>query len=181
MRDDWVMLIALVCACGKSHADRRVEATVPPSALANAAPAPVPNATAPPHTTGAWRGTYKSSAGSLYIPPDWKDVHWKVKDTGAGIGEGAIAIQVDPASGRIVGTLEGPLGPAKIDGLGSDGRLTAAIARKDPADEGFTGTIVGTISNDRVEGTMYVSPGEASAIRTATFTMSPEGATTVPR
>jgi hypothetical protein len=178
MRKARAILLVLVWACGKSQAVGSSPTPAASSGLATAVPAPVQSAASATRTTGAWRGTYKSSPASLYIPPDWKDVHWKVKETSAGIGEGEIAIQVEPTSGRIVGTLGGPLGPASIRGLGADGKLTAAIARKNPSDEGFAGTIVGVISNDRVDGTMYVSLGEANAIRTATFTMAPEGAMT---
>ena len=178
MTKAWAMLLVLAWACSKSRAEGSSPTPAASSGIATVMPVPAPvqsaaNATS---TTGAWRGTYTSSPATLYSPPDWKDVHWKVKETSAGIGEGEIAIQVEPATGRIVGTLGGPLGPASIRGLGADGKLTATVARKDPSDEGFAGTIVGVISNDRVDGTMYVSLGEANAIRTATFTMSPEGA-----
>ena len=175
------MLVALACACGKSRGDVTVEAPRASSSSASSVSAPMASPVAAPRATPRWRGTYTSSAGALYIPPDWKDVRWKVKETSAGIGEGAIAIQVDPSSGRITGTLEGPLGPAAIDGLGSDGGLSASIARINPADEGFTGTIVASIVNDRVEGTMHVSLGDANAIRTATFTMSADGTTPATR
>jgi hypothetical protein len=175
MRKTWIVLVALACACGKSRGDVTVEASRASSSTANSISAPMPSPAAAPSATARWRGKYSSSAGALYIPPDWKDVHWKVKETSAGIGEGAIAIQVDPLSGRVTGTLEGPLGPATIDGLGSDGGLSASIARMNPADEGFTGTIVASIANDRVEGTMHVSLADANAIRTATFTMSADG------
>ncbi len=180
MRKTWIVLLALACACGKSRGDVIVEASRGSSSTAKSVSAPMPSpAPAPGATTATtrWRGKYSSSAGALYIPPDWKDVHWKVKETSAGIGEGAIAIQVDPLSGRVTGTLEGPLGPATVDGLGSDGGLSASIARMNPADEGFTGTIVASIAHDRVEGTMHVSLADAHAIRTATFTMSADATT----
>jgi hypothetical protein len=123
-----------------------------------------------------WRGSYKSEPGALYIPPEWKDVHWRVKDNDGGIGEGTIAVQVDPTTRRVVGTLDGPLGPATIDGVVAEGKMTGTIVRKDPRDQGFMGTLVGTVADGRSEGTMSVSLAEASAIRHATFAMTPDAA-----
>ena len=131
-----------------------------------------------PSSASGWRGSYKSEPGALYIPAEWKDVHWKVKEDDGGIGEGTIAVQVDPATRRVVGTLEGPLGPATIDGVVQDGKLTGSIVRKDPRDQGFMGTLVGTVGDGRAEGTMSVSLAEASAIRRATFAMTPDAAST---
>jgi hypothetical protein len=84
-------------------------------------------------------------------------------------------MQVDGASGRALGTLEGPLGPATLAGVVADGKVTAQITPKDPPDGGFAGTLVGSLANDRMEGTMSVSSGFAGAVRKATFTMAREG------
>ena len=64
--------------------------------------------------------------------------------------------------------MDGPLGPATLEGLSSDGKLTATVRRKDPTDRGFTGTLVGSIVGDHVEGSMSVSLGQASALATMT-------------
>ena len=60
-------------------------------------------------------------------------------------------------------------------------KVTATIARTDPSDRGFTGTLVGLIGADHVDGTMNVSLAEADAIRTATFALSPDAAPPPPR
>jgi hypothetical protein len=120
----------------------------------------------------AWRGSYTSAAGTLYIPPDWK-VRWSGGDASTGIGEGTMTISIDPSSRRVAGVLDGALGPATLDGIAVDGKMTATISRKDPADRGFSGTLVGSIDADRASGTMSVSSGEASTVRTATFALSP--------
>jgi hypothetical protein len=119
-----------------------------------------------------WSGSYTATVGTLYIPPDWKNVRWTGVDSG-GMGEGALAISIEPSSGRVVGTVDGPLGPALIDGFVSEGKLTATLVRKDPSDRGFTGTLIGAIEHDRATGTMSVSTAQANAIRTATFTLAP--------
>ncbi len=164
-------------ACGKAHGDPSAEAVATPAARSDASVVAAPSPAVAKAATG-WQGSYKSAAGVLYIPPDWKDVHWKVKETDLGLGDGAIAMHVDAANGRASGTLDGPLGPAIFEGLVADGKLTAAISRTDPTDQGFTGTLIGTLANGRVEGTMNLSSAIVSAIRQATFAMSPEGGTT---
>ena len=189
--------LALACAClaclgcdnlgsDKAHGDGAPGATASPSSppdagLAGAGAAS--SAPAAPAATVAWRGSYESVAGLLYIPADWKDVHWKVKDSDTGLGAGTMTMRVDSKSGRVVGALEGALGPATLHGLVSDGKLTATISRSDPADEGFMGTLAGSLARGHAEGTMNVSLALAGAIRTATFTMTamaPEDAKATP-
>jgi hypothetical protein len=173
----WLFLAPVVAlSCSKQHGDTQLQATsssvdaretsAPAAALAST------TGSTSAHATG-WHGTYKSTAGEVYVPPDWKNVHWTVKESPAGIGEGAIALSVDAATGRTVGTLEGPLGPATIDGFVANGKLTATIARKDPTDQGFTGTLVGVLA-EHCEGTMNLSPAEANAVRTVTFALAPD-------
>lgn len=176
MRRASIAILAFAFACGRSRSDATVEPPGASSAAPSSAPAPAPTTAPVTRPTAAWRGTYQSSAAALYIPTDWKDVHWRVKEITAGIGEGSIALQVDPSNGRVVGTLEGPLGPAIIYGLSSGGKLTASIARKDPTDGGFTGTLLASVANDRVEGTIHASVADANAIRTAPFTLSADPA-----
>jgi hypothetical protein len=150
-------------------------ASAPASTAASGAPsstaAPAASAAA---TAAAWRGTYKSAAATLTVPPAWAKIPWSDTKSTAGIGEGAMTLALEPG-GRVTGTIEGPLGPATIDGASADGKLSATIRRKDPADHGFTGTLMGDVAADHVAGTMSVSLGQASALRTATFTLGPAG------
>jgi hypothetical protein len=171
------------CACGKTHASESAHAATDAGA-ADAGMATVvaaaPTTSASSATPGMWRGTYKSVASTLYVPPDWKSVRWKVPDTSAGIGDGSLTLTID-TSGRVQGAVAGPLGPATIDGLAADGTLAAKVVREDPNDRGFAGTLLGTMGGGRVDGTMNVSLGEASAIRTATFALTSSGAPDAPR
>jgi hypothetical protein len=180
----WMALVSAV-ACSKpaadaAHSDAGAAAPVASAALADA------QAEAPPPAKGAtvtWTGTYKSSAGKLYIPEDWKSVHWNVPDTPAGLGEGTLSLTVDGATGRVSGTLAGPLGPATLAGIAGDGKLSATVARQDASDRGFAGTLQGSFSGDHGEGTIQVSLAEVSAVRSATFSLSKsgEGAAPPPR
>jgi hypothetical protein len=117
-------------------------------------------------------GTYHSEAATLYIPADWKGVRWSVADSPAGLGDGAIAIAIDPATGRVSGSVDGPLGPATVEGFAGDGGVSGNVSRKDPSDRGFAGTLVGGVEGDALTGTLNVSAADANAVRKATFTLS---------
>jgi hypothetical protein len=120
-----------------------------------------------------WTGTYKSAAGTLYIPPEWKNVRWSGVESQAGVGEGTMTLEIDAATGRVLGVVDGPLGPAMVDGVVLDGKLSASIVRKVPSDRGFSGTLLGSVDRDVAAGSMSLSSAEANAIRSATFTLSP--------
>lgn len=168
-------IACVVCACGRSTSDA---SAAPPT---SAAPADAPAASqaaaasiAPAAFSLVWSGTYKSAASTL------KEGGWTNKDSTSGVGSGSISLSIDP-DGRALGSLEGPLGPASIDGVvaGAQGgaasaarRLTATVARKDPSDHGFAGTLVATVAADKIDGTMNLSLGQGSAIRTAAFTLT---------
>jgi hypothetical protein len=62
-----------------------------------------------------------------------------------------------------------------LTGLAAEGKVTATIARKDPKDRGFAGTMIGTLGIDKGEGTMNVSLPEGGAIRAATFVLASRG------
>lgn len=173
-------------ACGKSQAGSGQAIA---SSGANSSAGQAPSAAAAsasahaerPATRPAWKGTYQSAAGTLYIPPDWTHVHWAGAETNAGIGDGAIALTVNPVSGRVTGTIEGPLGPGVLDGTLADGKLTASIRPEHPSEHGFRGTLDGSVKGDHAEGTIHASLPEASALRTASFTLAPaNGASAAP-
>jgi hypothetical protein len=175
------VLLGSMAACdarsgGAPAGSASAPAVAPASAAASASSAPQATATAssaPAGATRSWRGTYKSVAAALAVPSDKNKVHWSDSQTSAGVGEGALTLTVDGASGHVSGSLEGALGPATVEGAVADGKLTASLRRKDPTDQGFTGTVLGTVSGDHLEGTMNLSLGLATTLRTATFTLAP--------
>jgi hypothetical protein len=120
----------------------------------------------------AWHGTYKSVPGTVTIPSSLKAGTWANADTQAALGEGNLTLVVDGSSGRVTGSLDGPLGPASVAGLFADGRITAVVRRIDPADEGFTGTLEASRSGAKLEGTMNGALARANAVRSATFALA---------
>ncbi len=76
-------------------------------------------------------------------PPTGRAFCWKVADTAAGLGQGTLTLTIEQPSGRVFGAIEGPLGPATVDGYSTDGKLTATIAGKDPGTPAFAGTLEG--------------------------------------
>jgi hypothetical protein len=173
----WLLISAIwVGACQRPSPDASVHASATgaprSTAAAEHAPAAAPSDHGATPDTAAWRGTYHSATATLYVPSDWKSVHWKVPETPQGVGDGTLELTVNPTTHRVLGTLDGPLGPATIDGFASGHALTATLARKDPADRGFAGTLVGTVDDDAVTGIVHAALAEANAIRTATFSLS---------
>ena len=169
-------LIAMACACSRSSGSTAQDAA-PSSPAIDAGriprePAPAAAAAAAPRL--AWRGKYTSTAATLYIPSDWKGVHWKVDDDGAGVGQGDLAFVVD-SGGRLHGTLSGPLGPATLDGLVAGGRVSATLSPSDH-ERGYAGTLQGSMAESSGEGTISASPGLAGAVRSAQFRLNAAGA-----
>jgi len=168
-----VLTVASVVACGKT-APAAHETSAPTTSTTLATP-PQPSTVSPDAAaaTTTLRGTYKSEPATLYIPatPDWKGVRWTVKETSEGIGDGPMTLTIDTATGRVGGALEGPLGPAVIDGFTHQGTLTATVARKDPSDQGFAGTLIAAVKSGHADGTMSLSLAQANALRQASFTL----------
>jgi hypothetical protein len=117
----------------------------------------------------AFNGSYKSSEAVITLP---EGVKWRVPETPSGVGDGTLTLTLDPG-GRVHGALDGVLGPATVDGLAADGKVTGAVRRQDPTDHGFTGTLAGDLDDRGVHGTLHVTLAEASAVRQATFDLAP--------
>jgi hypothetical protein len=173
------LLVGLASGCSKGAAS---DGGGPAGSAVGASPGAAGPAGALPSTSTStststtvsvnWTGGYKSAATGITLPTG---VGWKVPESTAGVGEGTIAMTVD-AGGRVTGTVDGVLGPAMIDGLAVDGRVTGAIVRRDPSDHGFTGTLSGELAAGHAHGTMNLTLAEASAVRTASFDLSPAAA-----
>jgi hypothetical protein len=175
------VLMASISACEKDHGAAPAEAveaapspraSVDGSAASNgAAAAGEGGATSSGAVATAWSGSYKSEAASLYVPPELK-ARWRPEETDAGLGDGQLTLTVD-GSGQVRGTVEGPLGPALVDGYLADGTISAVITRRDPHDHGFSGVLAGKASVAGLEGTMNVSLAAGGALRSVTFSLAP--------
>jgi hypothetical protein len=172
MRRTWfIAAVLFASACARGSAGEGPPASPSASGSETAAP---PMKSPPPTVAAAgptgWKGSYKSVAGTIVLP---KDVKWKVPDTSAGVGEGTIVLTVDRSTHRVQGKVDGVLGPAIVDGVSVDGKITATVSRQDPADQGFTGTLSGEIAAAGTSGTMNVALADVSAVRSATFELEP--------
>src|SRR5438045_1958888 len=103
-------------------------------------------------TGAAYTGKYTVALGAMYVPDnkDWSSVKFKNDETKL-LGDGEMSIAIDP-SGRVSGGTEaGPLGASVIEGTSQAGNIAATIRRKDPTDDGLTGTLVGKVTADAIE------------------------------
>lgn len=167
-----VLGVLLAVGCSKPSGPSPAEPA--PSASATTAPsvASAASGTSAPAAPKTWSGTYKSAATSLDVPKDFAKT-WAHTDRGVGIGDGTISLTIDGATGRAIGALEGPLGPAVAAGDVAGGTLTAAVRRKDPTDRGFTGTMRATVTAGGIDGTMTLASADGAMQRTATLTLKP--------
>ena len=166
-----VVLLGVPSGCAKGssgEAPAPSSSVAPPASTSMAAPA-ASTSVAPAAGSERWKGGYKSVAGTITLP---KDVKWKVPDSPEGIGEGTIALTLDTGTGRVQGTIDGALGPATVDGLAAGGKVTANVARTDPIDHGFTGTLQATVG-DSLQGTMNLAQADVTTVRNATFDLAP--------
>ena len=157
-------------AAATTRTDAGSEAGVLASGTLDAAVPAIASPTGSPAGSEDWHGGYKSVGATLSLPAH---VAWHGVETDAGLGEGTMTLKVNEDTRRVTGLIDGVLGPATVRGLLADGRLTATIARVDPADRGFTGTLVGSVTGHEARGTMNLSLAEAGALRTATFELTP--------
>jgi hypothetical protein len=176
------VLLATACEKGGAPAGDPIEASARPSPAASISASPgarpesyASDAAASAASPQSWSGTYKSEAGVLYVPDDWK-VRWRPEEVEAGIGEGALTLSADAPPGAVRGTVDGPLGPAVIDGYLVNGNLSATITRSDARDRGFAGVLTGKVTGDHVAGTFNLSPPTGGAVRTGTFVLNQSAA-----
>jgi hypothetical protein len=156
-------LAVALAACDKkpsapADAGATTDATGP-SASASAKPAkPVPT---------TWTVKYSLAPATMYVPSskDWKSVKFK-NDTEKYVGDGTLSLTAQP-DGRVTGESSGPpLGDALFAGeLADGGALSATVRRKDPADQGLTGTLTGKVSGDTLEGEMKLAESNAAVVR----------------
>jgi hypothetical protein len=168
------MMVTVACSKSAPPApaaadDAGVKATPSTTAStgADAGGAPATGATG---TAKAFSGKYTVAAGKMYVPDqkDWSSVKFKNDETKM-LGDGEITLSVDP-SGRVSGGTEaGPLGASVIDGTSDGTTLNATVRRKDPSDEGLTGTLMAKIAGDAIQGTMNLAEANAAVVRTATL------------
>lgn len=172
-----VALALASVACKKSDPDgpapQGSASTAPAAPSASASAASASEAGAPsakaPGTASSFSGKYTAEAVTTIAVPE--GAKWKGEEGTEGTGEGTLTLEA-AADGRVTGTVEGPLGPALVEGLLEGDSLTASFRRKDPADNGFYGTILGKVAGDKVEGSVAASRGNAGLVRTGKLTLS---------
>jgi len=160
-----VLLGAFACDKGKTDPGPAASASV-----ASAAPSA---SAAPKVKSNDWKGTYTSERATYSLPDggEYSGVKFRGDDAGDALGEGTLSLTVD-ANGIVTGEGAGALGGVVLRGVLRGDDLSFAVARKDPADLGVTGTGTGTVVGDAVEGTLQLSAYRAQIIREAKFKLS---------
>lgn len=162
----FVFLFLVLFGCDKK------KDTPAPSASASASAAPSAAIADAGPAKNEWTGDYESQPGTLTVPDgaEWKGVKFRGEDAGEAIGKGTLKITIDP-DGQAHGEGDGPFGAFVVAGTLADNVLTFSVRRKDPTDMGLTGTGRGTVTGDKLEGTIHASKATANVIREATFSL----------
>lgn len=122
---------------------------------------------------GTFSGTYTVKPTAMYVPEhkDWASVKWKNEET-LHLGDGTVSLTLEP-TGRVSGTSEGgALGDAILEGVRDDAGVSGTVRRKDPSDDGLTGTFLATIEGGALVGAMKLANGNAAAVREAPFSLA---------
>lgn len=117
-------------------------------------------------STSAFAGTYSVAPRAMYIPEskDWSSVKQAKDDPSKHVGEGTLSVTVE--AGRVTGTVDtGPASPALLDGTVIEDELRGTVRRKDPKDDGLTGTFIGKLAGDSVTGTLSLAEANAAVVR----------------
>ncbi|MBX3258972.1 MAG: hypothetical protein KF782_04585 [Labilithrix sp.] len=178
-----LFLASALAGCPKSEGDANKAggadkaappATVSASASPDAAASEVAAGDAKPAGQAAtYGGSYKVAPGKMYIPDtkDYGNVKQVKDDPEKHVGEGALTLVVD-GDGKITGTVDtGPAAPGLVDGSVIEGELRGVVRRKDPKDDGLTGTFIATRSADGVEGRLSLADTNAAIVREGTFSL----------
>ncbi|HEX7602800.1 MAG TPA: hypothetical protein VF316_14390, partial [Polyangiaceae bacterium] len=162
------LVLVGVLACDKGKSDPGAAASASAASAAPSASVAVPKV-----KSNDWKGTYTAERASYYLPDsgEYKGVKFRGDDAGDALGEGTLSLKVD-ADGIVTGEGAGALGAVLLHGVLRGDDLTFTVSRKDPADLGVTGTGLGTVTGDAVEGTMQLSAYRAQIIREAKFKLS---------
>ncbi len=186
----WALLFSMttlsvvLSGCPKSEDGNKPGPSASASAAASAGPsAPTTaDASSADASTGAskpageaatYTGTYSVSPASYYIPSskDYGSVKQAKDDPAKHVGEGTLTLNVD-GDGKVTGTVDsGPAGPGVIEGSLIDGELRGFIRRKDPADQGLTGTFTAKTSGDAAEGLLSLAEANAAIVREGKFSL----------
>lgn len=121
--------------------------------------------------SSAFAGKVTVKPAAMYVPEhkDWASVKWKNEETKHLGAESELSLTIDP-SGKVSGSTEGgAMGATVIEGTRDGATVTATVRRKDPTDDGLTGTLVAKIAGDKLEGTMRLADANAAAVREGTF------------
>lgn len=139
-----------------------------PSASPEGSAAPVAKGAAAPNGAAAsYAGTYSAAPAKYYISEakDWASVKQVKDEPTKHVGDGAITLSIDEG-GKVTGTIDsGPAAPAVIDGQRFDGEIRGIVRRKDPKDDGLTGTFRGKESAGTIDGTLALAESNASIVR----------------
>lgn len=117
-------------------------------------------------------GTYSLAPATLHIAEgkDYANVKQAKDDPSKLVGEGQLTLNIEGA--KVTGTIDtGPASPALIDGTMMDGEIRGNVRRKDPKDDGLTGTLLAKVAGDSADGRLSLAEANAAILREGKLTL----------
>lgn len=166
-------LAAALSACQSG-----AKSTGVPSAAASAAAAP----TAPSSTAkviaktdawyaGTWTGSYEAAKHHIDLSTKIGGLpEWAADEGASGTGKGSVRLTPD-ATGAATGSVEGPLGPAALEGAFDGDVLAVRFYPKSADRSGFSGVLVARREGERLTGSLDAATSDGRVARTAKITL----------
>jgi len=173
-----LLLLVGVVGCSKSSDPPKgaPSASAPTPAVSSNAPvASASGSAAAPTAAGAakaFSGSYSLAPASLHIgdSKDYSNVKQAKDDPSKLVGDGTLTLNVE--GDKVTGTVDsGPASPAVIDGSVVDGEIRGNVRRKDPKDDGLTGTLMAKLAGEAAEGKLSLAESNAAILREGKLTL----------
>jgi hypothetical protein len=147
------------------------------ASASGAAPLPALSAVAPVNTktdswyAGTWTGTYEAAKHHIDLPAKIGGLpEWAADEGARGTGKGSVRLTPD-STGAATGSVEGPLGPAVLEGAFDGDVLALRFYPKNAERSGFSGVLIARRDGERLTGSLDAATTDGRVARTAQITL----------
>jgi hypothetical protein len=155
----FILVMAAACDRGAGPAPGGEPSAPATAATASAAPRS-------PHA-GRWSGAFVAEKAEVQVPEGVDYRAWEDDDGKKATGDGKLSIDVAD-DGSVSGKASGALGDLDVSGQVDDDEVRVMLVPRDPeSDEAMSGTLVGEVRGNSIEGQLVASNSDATFARRA--------------
>jgi hypothetical protein len=167
-----VLVGLLLAGCQREKTTAGAAPSASMAAQATVAPPAPSKASAESWFAGAWTGKYEASKHRIELSAKVGGLpEWAADDGPRGTGAGTVELVPD-ASGATSGSMDGPLGPAALEGSFDGDTLAARFYPKNDDRTGFSGVMVARRDGERLVGSLDAATSDGHVARSAKVTLS---------